>query len=342
MNKIKINNADYWSDQNENKWSCKRYSKAEAEKLSKTLVNCKNCINCDKCEYCIDCRDCSICVGCVKCKDCDHSNDCINCQYCNGSKNCNRCFYSDEAINCIDCGDCPSCEDCKNCEYCESCIDCKECYKCKSCDKLKNEKNIDNTDYQYMERYEITSDYYDTGYVYDKPWADEFSKPGEHNMFTGIIDFNVSITNDKLIVELNSYSHKNYIINVPIVCKGLILDYSQEPDNHWYIADLIDTRLMIKILNENDIEYLYILDTKEYKAIDLWETVTYDKDYYIREYINETIRENEGFSEIFNTENIIDSLVIEYQHKMKTKTLYCEELDIDIVNYLFDKQKIIN
>ena len=64
----KTNN--YWTDLNNNKWDCDIYTEEQAEKLSKTLINCFNCINCIDCISCSDCRYCSSCRSCRSCSDC--------------------------------------------------------------------------------------------------------------------------------------------------------------------------------------------------------------------------------------------------------------------------------
>lgn len=42
-----------------NKWNASIYTQEQAEKYSKTLINCQNCINCSDCSYCRSCSDCS-------------------------------------------------------------------------------------------------------------------------------------------------------------------------------------------------------------------------------------------------------------------------------------------
>lgn len=52
----KINGC--WVDENENSWDCEKHTKQEAERLSKTLVDCYNCYNCRNCN---NCRNCACC-----------------------------------------------------------------------------------------------------------------------------------------------------------------------------------------------------------------------------------------------------------------------------------------
>ena len=62
----------YWVDENDNRWNIKTYTEEEAERYSKSLVNCYYCYNC------IDCHNCFNCFDCVDCSDCRY---CWNCRY---------------------------------------------------------------------------------------------------------------------------------------------------------------------------------------------------------------------------------------------------------------------
>ena len=93
----KTNN--YWTDSNNNKWNCDLYTKEQAEKYSKSLVNCHGCI---------DCRDCS------------------SCSYCSGCSYCSSCSF------CLYCRDCRSCRDCRDCSFCSGCSGCIDCREFKS------------------------------------------------------------------------------------------------------------------------------------------------------------------------------------------------------------------
>ena len=68
-------NKNYWIDENSNSWNKLIYTKEQAEKLSKTLINCKNCINCFRCSYCSDCSRCSDCSDCSDCSGCSGCSD---------------------------------------------------------------------------------------------------------------------------------------------------------------------------------------------------------------------------------------------------------------------------
>ena len=51
----------YWVDENNNRWDIEIYTEGQAEKFSKSLVNCHNCRNCSycyNCDYCDNCRYC--------------------------------------------------------------------------------------------------------------------------------------------------------------------------------------------------------------------------------------------------------------------------------------------
>ena len=58
----KINNR--WVDDNNNSWDCDIYTKDQAEKYSKSLIDCSNCSDCSDCSYCSHCRGCRYCRGC--------------------------------------------------------------------------------------------------------------------------------------------------------------------------------------------------------------------------------------------------------------------------------------
>lgn len=60
----------YWEFENGNKFSKYRHSYKDAEKLSKTLINCKNCIDCYNCKNCNNCEFCLFCENCVDCQHC--------------------------------------------------------------------------------------------------------------------------------------------------------------------------------------------------------------------------------------------------------------------------------
>jgi hypothetical protein len=100
----------YWTDENNNRWSCVIYSEDQAEVFSKTLFDCKGCVNCTACIRCTDCTDCTDCARCIDCLDC---------------------------TRCIDCTNCTRCADCTGCLDCTRCIDCTNCTRCADCSTLK-------------------------------------------------------------------------------------------------------------------------------------------------------------------------------------------------------------
>ena len=55
---------DYWVDENNNRWDCELYTEAEAERCSKTLI---------------DCTECTDCINCNNCNNCDYCDNCYNC-----------------------------------------------------------------------------------------------------------------------------------------------------------------------------------------------------------------------------------------------------------------------
>ena len=66
----------YWVDANNNRWNTEIYTKGQAEKCSKSLIDCYNCDNC-RC-----CYDCHGCYRCYCCYDCHCCCDCYNCLGC--------------------------------------------------------------------------------------------------------------------------------------------------------------------------------------------------------------------------------------------------------------------
>ena len=83
---------DYWVI-GSNKWNASICTQEQAEKYSKTLINCQNCINCS------DCSDCSFCSDCSSCSYCSFCSDCSSCSYCSSCRHCTNC------TNCSDCRD---------------------------------------------------------------------------------------------------------------------------------------------------------------------------------------------------------------------------------------------
>ena len=114
---IEING--YWTDKNNNKWDCEKYTKKSAKEASESLVDCYNCNNCHHCYYCYNCSNCINCRNCRSCFNCDNSQSCVRC------RECNRCDYCQNCDSCIDCFNCRNCTNCQGCFYCDSCHDYK-------------------------------------------------------------------------------------------------------------------------------------------------------------------------------------------------------------------------
>lgn len=107
----------YWMDENNNRWDTKIYTKEQAEKFSKSLVDCYNCYNCDNCyncRYCDYCNNCHNCHQCSYCGNCRYSSNCYNCYDCRYCDYCNNCNYSYHCRNCYHCCDCDYCCNCNN------------------------------------------------------------------------------------------------------------------------------------------------------------------------------------------------------------------------------------
>jgi len=104
MNKETQQINNYWVI-GSNKWNASIYTQEQAEKFSKTLINCGNCINCIDCSYCNECSDCRSCSDCSDCRSC---SDCRDCSYCSDCSSCRSCS------SCSDCRSCSDCSDFKN------------------------------------------------------------------------------------------------------------------------------------------------------------------------------------------------------------------------------------
>lgn len=78
----------YWVDENNNRWDTEIYTEEEAEKYSKSLVNCYNCDSCYGCYGCYGCRNCCDCDNCYYCCDCRNCDNCRNCYNCYDCDNC--------------------------------------------------------------------------------------------------------------------------------------------------------------------------------------------------------------------------------------------------------------
>ena len=89
----------YWVDENNNRWGIEVCTEEQAEKLSKSLVNCYNCDNCRNCQNCRNCNNCDNCCYCGGCRCCDNCNNCNYCRCCSNCNNCRDCRYCD---NCND------------------------------------------------------------------------------------------------------------------------------------------------------------------------------------------------------------------------------------------------
>jgi hypothetical protein len=142
MNKETQQIDGYWVI-GSNKWNASIYTQEQAEKYSKTLINCQNCINCSSCRSCSycsscrDCRSCSYCSSCRSCSYCSSCSDCIDCSSCSDCSDCIDCSYCRSCSSCRDCSYCSSCSDCIDCSYCSDCSSCSDCSDCSSCSDFK-------------------------------------------------------------------------------------------------------------------------------------------------------------------------------------------------------------
>lgn len=74
----------YWVDKNNNSWKVKRFSKEEAMRMSKSLIDCVDCVNCYNS------------IGSV---DCKNSNSLIDCWNLKNSSYCIKCSFLEDAFN---------------------------------------------------------------------------------------------------------------------------------------------------------------------------------------------------------------------------------------------------
>ena len=125
----------YWVDENNNRWDIEIYTEGQAEKFSKSLVNCHNCRNCS---YCYNCDYCDNCQNCIGCRNCYSCYSCRNCQNCDNCRNCYSCY---NCQNCDNCRNCYSCYNCRNCRNCYSCYNCRNCHYCDYCDNCRYCRN---------------------------------------------------------------------------------------------------------------------------------------------------------------------------------------------------------
>lgn len=63
-----------------NRWSKSVYSKEQAERYAKTLINCENCTNCKFCRDCVNSRDLFYCEACKNCYFCGFSEVLEECE----------------------------------------------------------------------------------------------------------------------------------------------------------------------------------------------------------------------------------------------------------------------
>lgn len=89
----------YWVDEDGNRWDCKKFTREQAEKFSKSLVNCQDCYNCCDCISCNSCWYCKYCIDCIDCCDCNNCYDCDFCNYCHYCRYCNDCDFCNYCCN---------------------------------------------------------------------------------------------------------------------------------------------------------------------------------------------------------------------------------------------------
>ena len=66
----------WYVDQQNNRWSVRYFTKAQAIKNSESLKGCTRCTNCTDCADCTRCTNCTYCADCRGCTDCrDYQNN---------------------------------------------------------------------------------------------------------------------------------------------------------------------------------------------------------------------------------------------------------------------------
>ncbi|WP_086236339.1 hypothetical protein, partial [Campylobacter devanensis] len=103
-----ISEETHYIFEGNNAYRKSRFTYEEAERLSKTLVNCQNCVDCI---YCIECK---------------YSNNCKD------SRNCEYCYDCSKCIDCYDCLACKNCESCFNGGFGKDCKSCREFWRCEN------------------------------------------------------------------------------------------------------------------------------------------------------------------------------------------------------------------
>lgn len=116
-------------DENNNSWDVDVYTKADALKLSRTMINCQNCQNCRDCRYCQNCLDCQASRYCQACRNCQNCQASRHCRDCRNMVNCQACRQSRQLRNCHNCQACLNCQNCQGCRHCRNCRNCLERYK---------------------------------------------------------------------------------------------------------------------------------------------------------------------------------------------------------------------
>ena len=62
--------SEVWIDKHGNMWDVRKFTKEEAKRYSKTLIDCNHCLDCDNCRSCLSCKWCTGCTNCVDCEKC--------------------------------------------------------------------------------------------------------------------------------------------------------------------------------------------------------------------------------------------------------------------------------
>ena len=81
------------------------------------------------------------------------------------------------------------------------------------------------------------------------------------------------MTQNNLVITLNSEKHQNKVIYVGIEEKRLAIEQMEALNDRglWYVVDLIDRGEVIAFLKQHKIEYLHLVHTELYRVIDQWD-----------------------------------------------------------------------
>jgi hypothetical protein len=94
---VTLKDGRYYDSDN-NSWSAKLFTEAQAIKFSGSMVNCSSCRDCSYCHHCISCRHSHHCISCSSCSSCSHCHACHHCSECRACISCSEFEENPERI----------------------------------------------------------------------------------------------------------------------------------------------------------------------------------------------------------------------------------------------------